>query len=322
MAGTRPTIFVTRRLPPAVTERLIADYDARLNDDDRPLNDDEVAAGLADADGIITASPMKWDAARIAALPKRVTILTTFSVGYEHIDLEAAKARGLRVGNTPDVLTEAVADIAMLCLLGAARRVVEATSTLRGGRWTGFHTTQFVGMELHGRKLGIVGMGRIGRAIARRARGFGLAVHYHNRHRLPADEEQGAVFHDRLDSLLPEVDAVSLSCPATPETKLMVDGEFLAQMKPGSILVNTARGALVDETALKVALASGHLFAAGLDVFHDEPNVDPGLLALDSVFALPHIGSATVDTRNAMGFCCLDNLDAHFAGRPLPFGLV
>jgi glyoxylate reductase len=193
---------------------------------------------------------------------------------------------------------------------------------LREGRWTGWHTTQLVGQELHGRKLGIVGMGRIGRATARRARGFGLEIHYHNRKRLPADQEEGAVFHQDLATMLPEVDIVSLSCPATAETTRMVDAAFLAAMKPGAILVNTARGALVDERALTDALDSGHLYAAGLDVFDGEPDVDPRLLEYDNIFALPHIGSATVETRNAMGFCCLDNLDAFFAGRPLPHGLV
>ncbi len=322
MNDTRPTIFVTRRLPPAVTERLVAGYDARLNEDDHPLGEDEIQAGLAGADGVITASDIRWDAARIRSLPENVKILTTFSVGYDHIDLDAAKARGLEVGNTPEVLTEAVADVAMLCLLGAARRAVEAQRMLREGRWTGWHTTQLVGQELHGRKLGIVGMGRIGRATARRARGFGLEIHYHNRKRLPADQEEGAVFHEDLATMLPEVDIVSLSCPATPETTRMVDAGFLQAMKPGSILVNTARGALVDERALTDALDSGHLYAAGLDVFEGEPDVDPRLLEYDNIFALPHIGSATVETRNAMGFCCLDNLDAFFKGEPLPYGLV
>lgn len=322
MNGTGPTIFVTRRLPPAVSERLTAHYDARLNEDDHRLAEDEIQAGLSGADGVITASDTRWDAARIAALPENVRILTTFSVGYEHIDLEAAKARGLKVGNTPEVLTEAVADIAMLCLIGAARRAVEAQRMLREGRWTGWHSTQLVGMELTGRKLGIVGMGRIGRATARRARGFGLEIHYHNRSRVPAEQEDGAIFHPDLKAMLPEVDIVSLSCPATPATTRMVDADFLAAMKPGSILVNTARGVLVDEEALTDALDGGQLFAAGLDVFHGEPNVDPRLLTYDNIFALPHIGSATVETRNAMGYCCLDNLDAYFAGRPLPYGLV
>ncbi|TVQ37427.1 MAG: D-glycerate dehydrogenase [Geminicoccaceae bacterium] len=322
MADQRPTIFVTRRLPPAVTERLVETYDARLNEDDHPLSDAELKAGLADADGVITASSTSWDEARFASLPERVKIVTTFSVGFEHIDLDAAKARGVRVGNTPEVLTEAVADIAMLCLLGAARRGWEAQSMLREGRWKGWHTTQLVGMELAGKKLGIVGMGRIGRATARRAKGFGIEVHYHNRRPLGAGEDEGATFHANLETLLPAVDIVSLSCPATPETMRMVDAAFLAKMRPGSILVNTARGALVDEAALMAALDSGHLFAAGLDVFDNEPNVDPKLVRYENIYALPHIGSATVDTRNAMGFCCLDNLDAFFTGKPLPFGLV
>ncbi len=322
MSIERPTIFVTRRLPPAVTARLVATYDARLNEDDHPLGEDEIQAGVVAADGLIVTPGIRWDAVRLRSLPEKVKILTTFSVGHDHIDLDAARAKGIKVGNTPEVLTEAVADIALLCLLGAARRAVEAAQMLREGRWTGWHTTQLVGVELHGRRLGIIGMGRIGRAIARRARGFGLEIHYHNRNRLPADLEEDAIFHPDLATLLPLVDIVSLSCPATPETARLVDAAFLAAMKPGSILVNTARGALVDEAALMASLDAGHLFAAGLDVFDDEPNVDPRLLAYDKIFALPHIGSATVDTRNAMGFCCLDNLDAFFKGEPLPYGLV
>ena len=322
MADRRPTILATRRLPPAVTERLVRSYDARLNEDDHALSEAELAAGLVGAEGVITASSTTWDAKRIQSLPDSVKILTTFSVGFEHIDLDAAKARGLKVGNTPEVLTEAVADIAMLCLLGAARRAWEAQTMLREGRWVGWETMQLVGMELAGAKLGIVGMGRIGRATARRAKGFGMEVHYHNRRPVGADEDEGATYHASLDTLLPAVDIVSLSCPATPETMRMVDAAFLAKMKPGSILVNTARGALVDEAALMAALDSKHLFAAGLDVFDDEPNVDPKILRYTNVFALPHIGSATVHTRNAMGYCCLDNLDAFFAGKSLPFGLV
>lgn len=322
MTPSRPKVFVTRRLPEAVTSRLLAGYDAQLNTDDHLLSEPEIEAGLAVADAVIAASDIKWDAKRIGAIPANVKILATFSVGYDHIDLDAARARGLKVGNTPDVLTEAVADIAMLCLLGAARRAVEAQRMLRTGAWKGFHTTQLVGMELNGRRLGIVGMGRIGRATARRARGFGLEIHYHNRSRLAPEDEQGAQFHADLAQMLGEVDIVSLSCPATKDTLRMVDADFLARMKRGSILVNTARGALVDEQALVDALDSGHLYAAGLDVFDNEPNVNRALFTRDSLFGLPHIGSATVDTRNAMGFCCLDNLDAYFAGRPLPFGLV
>lgn len=322
MSAKRPKILVTRRLPDAVTARLVRDYDAELNADDHRLSDEELAAALPQADGLIVASDIKWDARRIAALPDNVKILATFSVGYDHIDLAAARRRGLTVGNTPEVLTEAVADIAMLCLLGAARRAVEAERMLRRSEWTGWHATQLVGMELDGRKLGIVGMGRIGQATARRARGFGLEIHYHNRSRLTAAAEAGAVYHERLETMLPLVDVVSLSCPATPETTRMVNAGFLQAMKPGSILVNTARGALVDEQALMDALDRGHLYAAGLDVFDNEPNVNPDLFTRDNLFGLPHIGSATVDTRNAMGFCCLDNLDAFFGDRPLPYGLV
>lgn len=315
----RPVIFATNLLPPKVTERLIGNYQARLNENDRKLSEDELQAGLMGADGVITSPTVKWDATRIQLLPDSVKVLTTFSVGFEHIDVQACRERNIAVGNTPDVLTEATADIALLCLLGAARRSWEAETMLREGRWSGWNTMQLVGMELKGRKLGIIGMGRIGRAVAARARGFGLEIHYHNRTRLDANLELGAVFHADFHTMLPEVDIISLNCPATDQTENMVNAAFLDAMKPGSILVNTARGSLVDERALMAALESGKLAAAGLDVFKNEPHVDEHLLVYDNLFALPHIGSATLDTRNAMGFCCLDNLDAYFAGNALPY---
>ncbi|MGF1474234.1 MAG: 2-hydroxyacid dehydrogenase [Geminicoccaceae bacterium] len=318
MQTKKPTVYVTRRLPADVTNRLVGDYDARLNEDDHLPSNDEIESGVEGADAIITTSNEPFRKERIDALPSSIKIITTFSVGFEHIDIQAAKDRGIQVGNTPDVLTEATADIAMLCLLGAARRAHEAASLLREGRWVGWHTTQLVGMELKGAAVGIVGMGRIGRAFARRARGFGLTIHYHNRTQLREELAEGALYYGSVDELLPKVDILSLHCPASPATTDMVNAKSLASMRPGSILVNTARGALVDEAALIDALKNGHLAAAGLDVFKNEPNVNREILALDNVFALPHIGSATIHTRNQMGFCCLDNLDACFAGRPIP----
>jgi lactate dehydrogenase-like 2-hydroxyacid dehydrogenase len=250
-----------------------------------------------------------------------VRAIATFSVGADHIDLAAARARGITVTNTPDVVTEATADIAMLCLLGAARRAFEAEALVRIGGWTGWTPTQLLGLDLNGAVLGIVGMGRIGRAVARRARGFGLQIHYHNRTRLAPDLEQGATFHDSLGSLLPHCRFLSLHCPGTPETRRMIDDRSLALLPRGAVLVNTARGALLDDEAVLAALSDRRLFAAGLDVYAGEPDLHPGYRSQRNCFLLPHLGSATVETRDAMGFRCLDNLDAIFAGRPAPDAL-
>ena len=219
------------------------------------------------------------------------------------------------------MLTEATADIAMLCLLGAARRAWEGGTLLREGRWERANMTELLGLELRGKVLGIVGMGRIGQAMARRARGFGLQVHYHNRRPLPPEEAQGAVYHASLDELLPLCAFLSLNCPGGAATHHLINERTLALLPPGAVLVNTARGTLVDDEALIAALRSGRLFAAGLDVFAGEPALNPGYLDLPNCFLLPHLGSATVETRDAMGFRALDNLDAFFAGRPAPDAL-
>jgi len=318
----KPVVFVTRRLPQAVEERLRRDYTPLLNTEDRQYTPEELVEKAARADAILTTAGERWSAEMIAALPARVRIIATYSVGFEHIDLDACRARGIVVTNTPDVLTEATADIAMLCLLGAARLAYRAQRDLREGRWRRWSPTGYLGLELRGRNLGIVGMGRIGRALARRARGFGLVIHYHNRNRLPADLEQGATYHETLDEMLPLCHFLSLNCPGSPENRGLLDARRIALLPRGAVVVNTARGNLVDETALMQALRSGQLFAVGLDVFANEPDVDPAWFAFDNAYLLPHIGSATVETRNAMGFRCLDNLDAFFAGRPVPDPLL
>ena len=300
MTVRKPIVFVTRKLPEAVEERLRRDYQPRLNEDDRVLGPAEL----------------------IARLPGGVRALATFSAGFEHIDLAAASARGIAVTNTPDVLTEATADITMLCILGAARRAFEGEALLRTGGWSGWTPTQLLGLELNGAVLGIVGMGRIGQAVARRARAFGMRIHYHSRHRLPPELEQGAWFHHTLESLLPEARFLSLHCPATAATDRMINAETLALLPRGAVLINTARGALLDDDAVLKALDSGQLFAAGCDVYAGEPELHPGYRTRRNGFFLPHLGSATVETRNAMGFRCLDNLDALFAGRPAPDALT
>lgn len=315
-------VLVTRRLPQAVEDRLRRDYAPRLNPDDRAYGADELIERSADAAAILTCATDAWPASLIERLPDTVRALATFSAGHEHIDLAAASARGITVTNTPDVLTEATADLAMLCLLGAARRAFEGEALVRTAHWAGWTPTQLLGLELNGATLGIVGMGRIGQAVARRARAFGLRIHYCSRSRLPPDFEQGARFHRTLASLLPHSRFLSLHCPATPATTRMINADTLAQLPRGAVLVNTARGALLDDEAVLAALDDGQLFAAGLDVFENEPDLHPGYLARRNCFLLPHLGSATIETRNAMGFRCLDNLDAVFRGEPAPDALT
>ncbi len=322
MTASKPVVFVTRRLPEAVEERLRRDYEPRLNPDDCIYGPDELIEGAAGASLILTCATDPWPAPQILRLPEGVRAIATFSVGVEHIDLAAASARGITVTNTPDVVTEATADITLLCLLGAARRAFEAEALIRTGRWAGWTPTQLLGLELSGTVLGIVGMGRIGQAVARRARGFGMQIHYYNRRRLPPDLEHGAWYHHTLASLLPQARCLSLHCPAGPETHHLINRETLGLLPWGAVLVNAARGSLLDDDAVLEALASGQLFAAGFDVYAGEPNLHPGYRTRRNCFLLPHLGSATVGTRNAMGFRCLDNLDALVAGRPAPDALT
>lgn len=312
----KPVILVSRRLPDAVEDRLRRDYAPVLNPQDQPYDPDNLAtrAGETGAQGLIVTPTDRLSAPVIAALPAWVEILATFSVGFEHIDLAAARARGLVVTNTPGVLTDATADIALLLILAAARRASEGERLLRAGRWTGWAPTQLMGCHLGGRRLGILGMGRIGRALATRARALGMVVHYHNRHRLPPEHEGDATFHDSVDSLLAVSDVLSLHCPATPQTRHLLNAARLALLPEGAIVVNTARGSVIDDDALIAALTTGRVAAAGLDVYDGEPQIPPGYLSLPNTVLLPHLGSATVETRCAMGYAALDCLDAHFRG--------
>jgi lactate dehydrogenase-like 2-hydroxyacid dehydrogenase len=321
MPGTKSVVFVTRKLPDAVEERLRRDYAPRLNPDDRPYGAGELVEYSAGAAAILTCATDAWPASLIERLPDCVRAIATFSAGYEHIALAAAIARGITVTNTPDVLTEATADVTMLCLLGAARRAFEGQALVRTQKWRGWTPTQLLGIELHGAMLGIVGMGRIGQAVARRARAFGMHVHYHGRRRLPPELELGAVFHPTLQTLLPACRFLSLHCPATPATARMINTGTLALLPPGAVLINTARGVLLDDEAVLAALDSGQLFALGLDVYDGEPDLHPGYRTRRNCFLLPHLGSATLETRNAMGFRCLDNLDAVLAGGLAPDAL-
>jgi lactate dehydrogenase-like 2-hydroxyacid dehydrogenase len=310
------SVLFTRRLPEAVERRAARDYRLIANPDDRPLTAEEIVSRSEGADAVVCCVADKMTAAVFSRLPPKVRIVASFGVGTEHLDLAVAKARGIVVTNTPEVLTDATAEAALLLLLGAARRAYEGQEMLRSGRWTGWTPTQLMGHQLSGKRLGIVGMGRIGQAMARRARGFGVEIHYTDQQRLPPEKEQGALFHPTVEELLPLSDLLSLHAPSTPETRHLLDARRLALLPRGAIVVNSARGDLVDDEALIAALRSGQVGAAGLDVFQGEPAVNPGYRTLPNTFLLPHMGSATIETREAMGFRALDNVDAVLSGRP------
>lgn len=314
MSG-KPRLLVTRKLSPEVEARAMRDYDAILNPRDRTFATEDLIAACQDVDAVLPCHSEHFSAEVIAALPERLKVIANHSVGVDHVDLAAAARRGIIVTNTPDVLSDATAEIAILCMLGAARRGAEGDRLVRTGQWSNWSPSFMVGRQVTGKRFGVLGMGRVGQATAARARGFGMEIHYHNRRPLSPAQAGDAIYHDTPESLIASCDVLSLHCPATPETTGLMNAERLALMPKDAILVNTARGALIDEDALVAALKSGRLFAAGLDVFRNEPGGNPDLAALDNVFMLPHIGSATFETRIAMGYRALDNLDAVFAGR-------
>ena len=311
----KPTVLVTRRLPEAVEDRLRRDYDPRLNPEDRFYSSDELIERAQGADALLPCHTEHLSAEVIARLPDSVRAIANFSVGVDHVDLEAAKARGIIVTNTPDVLSDATAEIAMMLMLGAARRASEGERLVRAGEWRTWSPAFMVGIQVTGKRLGIIGMGRVGLVVARRARGFDMEIHYYDVRRHDASLEAGAVYHETIEDLLPICDFVSIHCPATPDTRHLINEKTIALLPDGAVLVNAARGAIVDDEALIAALRSGKLAAAGLDVYNGEPDINPAYRELTNTFLLPHIGSATRETRDAMGFRALDNLDAIRAGR-------
>jgi lactate dehydrogenase-like 2-hydroxyacid dehydrogenase len=316
----RPRVVVTRRLPEEVEARLAERFDAVLNPDDRPLAPRELMAAIRGADALLPTVTDRLTAEVLGAAPRRARILANFGVGLDHVDLAAAAASGLVVTNTPGVLTDDTADLAMTLLLMVARRAGEGERHLRAGAWTGWRPTQLRGTRVTGMTLGIVGMGRIGRAVAERAhRGFGMRILYCSPRGLPPAEEAALGAERRgLEALLAESDAVSLHCPGGPGTRHLIDARALARMRPGAFLINTARGQVVDEGALADALGRDAIAGAGLDVYEDEPAVHPGLIDREDVVLLPHLGSATTAARRAMGDRAADNLEAFFAGKPPP----
>ncbi len=314
-AQTKPSILVTRKLPDDVEQRALRLFEARLNPEDRLYSADELLAAAEGFDGLLVTPGEKMRAEAIERLPAGVRIIATFSVGYDHIDVPAAKTCGIAVTNTPDVLTDATADIAMLLMLGAARGASWGERMVREDTWKSWSPVHPLGYDVTGRRLGILGMGRIGQAMAKRARAFDMAIHYHGRSRLAPEFEQGAVYHANFQDMLPHCDFLSVHCASTPETRGLINEAAIALLPRDAIIVNTSRGDVVDDDALIAALQSGRLAAAGLDVFRGEPNIDPRYRTLDNVFLLPHLGSATRQTRSAMGNRAVDNLEAFFAGK-------
>jgi lactate dehydrogenase-like 2-hydroxyacid dehydrogenase len=315
MVPSTPRLLVTRKLPNAVEQRLAKSYQAKLNADDHAMAAEELVAAAEDCEGLLITSADDFRTDLMSRLPESVRIVATFSVGYEHINFPAAKSRGIAVTNTPDVLTDATADIAMLLILGTARGAYWGERMIREGRWNSWSPIWPLGHDVSGRRLGIIGLGRIGQAVAKRARGFDMELHYHSRKMVDPSLTHGSRYHARLKEMLPLCDYLSINCASTPETRNLINQETIALLPDGAIVVNSARGDIIDDDALIGALKSGKLGAAGLDVFRGEPNIDPRYRELDNVFLLPHLGSATLETRIAMGMRAVDNLDAFFAGK-------
>jgi lactate dehydrogenase-like 2-hydroxyacid dehydrogenase len=318
--SSRPVVVVTRRLPEPVHQALSREFDARLNPEDKPLTADGLREALRQSDAVLTTVSDKVTSDVLSVEPRRAGLVANFGVGFNNIDIEAAKARGISVSNTPDVLTDATADLAMTLLLMVARRTGEGERHLRGGQWTGWRPTHMLGTHVTGKTLGLVGMGRIARAVAQRAHhGFGMRIIFHDPFP-PSAEVAGSLGAEpraTLEEVLRQADFVSLHCPATPETRHLMNRDRLAMLRPDAFLVNTARGDVVDEAALVEALEAGRLAGAGLDVYEKEPQVTQALVAMDNVVLLPHLGSATQETRVAMGMRAFENLQRFFAGQPL-----
>ncbi len=306
----RPKVIVTRHLMPSVEERMRALFDVALNEADVPMSRAELEAAVRTCDVLVPTVTDRIDASLIESAGENLRMIANFGAGTEHIDLAAAAARKIIVTNTPGVFTDDTADITMEMVIGVPRRVREGVKLVRSGAWTGWAPSTLLGRRLGGKVLGIVGMGRIGQAVAHRARAFGLEIAYHNRKRLPEAIERmfGARYVATLDELIAEADILTLHCPAGPESHHLIDARRIALMKPGASLINTARGNLVDQEALIAALESGQLTGAGLDVYPDEPAVDARLLAHPNVMTLPHIGSATREGREASGEKVIANI--------------
>ena len=306
----RPRIIVTRTLLPAVEERMAQLFDARFNVDDQPMDRAALAVAMADCDVLVPTVTDSIDADLIAAASPRLRLIANYGAGVNHIDLAAAKAKGIMVTNTPGVFTDDTADLTMALILNVPRRLGEGHRLMRSGEWGGWRPTGMLGHRIGGKTLGIVGFGRIGEAVALRAKAFGLNVVYNKRHRLPAsvEEELGVGFEPDLDRLMARADIISLHCPLTSETEKLINAERIAMMKTDAYIINSSRGELIDEDALIEALQAGRIAGAGLDVYTHEPAIDPRLFAIPNVVLLPHLGSATFEGREASGERVITNI--------------
>ena len=312
MTGTKSLVIVTRKLPDAIETRMMELFDVRLNLDDEPFSRARMVEAVQAADVLVPTVTDRIDAGILEQASDKLRLIASFGTGVDHIDVAAARARGMTVTNTPGVLTEDTADMTMALILAVPRRLVAGERLMRAGQWRGWSPTSMLGNRIHGKRLGIVGMGRIGQAVARRARGFGLSIHYHNRRPVHAEieAELEATYWDNLDQMLARMDIISINCPHTPATYHLISPRRLALIQPHAFIVNTSRGEVIDENALVHALQNRDLAGAGLDVFEHEPQVNPKLLELENVVLMPHMGSATIEGRIDMGEKVIINIRA------------
>jgi glyoxylate reductase len=313
-------VIVTRKLPDVIETRMMELFDARLNHDDTAMDRAALVEAVQACDVLVPTVTDRIDAALLAHAGERLKLIANYGTGVDNIDVEAAYKRGITVTNTPGVLTEDTADMTMALILAVSRRLVEGEKLARSGDWRGWSPTSMLGHRIHGKRIGILGMGRIGSAVARRAKGFGLAVHYHNRRRVheTLETELEATYWESLDQMLARVDIVSVNCPHTPATFHLLSARRLKLLRPHAIVVNTSRGEVVDEAALTRMLKNHEIAGAGLDVFEHEPQINPRLLALDNVVLLPHMGSATIEGRQDMGEKVIINIKTFADGHRPP----
>ena len=317
----KPKILVTRKISDIAEKNLKENFDVTLNLKDEAIPYENLAKICNEYEGVIAASWDKFDSNFFNAMNGKLKIIASIAVGYDNIDIEAAKNKKIIITNAPNVLNDAVAETTLLLMLGAARRAYEGLMLVKSGKWKDAKvdfTNFMVGKPLTGKTLGIVGMGRIGKIVAERAKGFGMKIIYYNRKKIPTDMEAGAKYYESINGMMPHCDFVSVHCPATPETKNILNKEAINLLPANAIVINTSRGMTVNDDALIEALANNKIYAAGLDVFNNEPNLDGRYLKLDNCFTLPHIGSANNETRAAMSLIALENIEAHFKSQKYP----
>ncbi len=320
MTRRKPVVVVTRKLPEAVETRMMELFDARLNEDDRPMSAAELTAAVGEAEILVPTVTDRIDSRIVSAAGDQLKLIASYGAGVDHIDLASARERGIVVTNTPGVLTEDTADMTMALILAVPRRLAEGERLVRSGDWQGWGPTSMLGHRIWGKRLGIIGMGRIGCAVARRARGFGLAIHYHNRRRAPEalEQELEATYWASLDQMLARMDIISVNCPHTPATFHLLSARRLALLQPHAYIVNTSRGEVIDEAALVRLLREGRIAGAGLDVFEHEPAVNPRLMAMENVVLLPHMGSATLEGRLDTGDKVIVSIKSFIDGHTPP----